>query len=215
MSSKKRLYISTTIVLLFGFLLIFFGTNGFQAFTAEKARTYKLIEKQPAFPNVTLEDSKERIYEFDEFKDKYVFITFIYTACTDVCPQLEINMFEVYEQIPDQYIGEDIVFLSISFDPENDTPEVLDKYRTFFQSDGESWRMARINDEHELQQLLDEFGVIVIPEEDGHFQHNVAFYLVDRDGMLMDVLDFDAIDEAADKINTILQADTKKLGDAS
>ncbi|MUK90121.1 redoxin domain-containing protein [Ornithinibacillus sp. L9] len=196
--------VAITIVLAFGVGLFFFGTDGFQAFTAETARTKKLLEEKPQFPNVTLEDSKERVYSFSEFDGKYVFITFIYTACTDVCPQLEMNMNEVYEQIPKEFIGEDIIFLSISFDPEQDDPKTLEKYRGFFGSDGETWRMARIPNQEELDSLLNEFGVIVIPEDDGNFTHNSAFYLVNPDGYLEEVMDYTKIDEAAETVRAIL-----------
>lgn len=195
---------AVVIVLVFGFLLFFIGTDGFQAYTAEQARTNELVEGQPVFPIVTLEDSKERTYPFSEFKGKYVMLTFIYTACSDVCPELERNLAEVYEAVPDEYIGEEIVFLSISFDPERDTPEILAKYQEVFSADGETWRMARITDEQELQNLLDEFGVIVIPDNNGHFAHNSAFYLVDPEGVLIDVMDYQKTDEAAEKVNGIL-----------
>src|SRR5690625_1698803 len=197
--------LAVIIVLLFGFVLLYVGTDGFRAFTAERARTNSLIAQQPAFPNVTLEDSNERTYSFPEFAGKYVMITFIYTSCTDVCLQLEVNLAEVYDLIPEKYIGEDIVFLSISFDPTRDDPETLDKYRSYFESDGETWRMARIPDQRELDQLLDEFGVIVIPEDNGHFTHNSAFYLVDPQGDLIDVMGYTETEKAADKVIDMLE----------
>ncbi len=184
------------------------GTDGLQAFTAETARVNQLIEEKPTFPDVTLEDSEGRTYPISEFEDKYVFITFIYTACTTVCPQLEMNMAQVYEQIPQEYIGEEIVFLSISFDPTRDDPATLDQYRNYFGSDGETWRMARISNETELQSLLESFGVIVIPDGKGNFAHNSAFYLVDPNGSLIDVMDYREIDQAASKVISIL--DTEK-----
>lgn len=196
--------ISVFLVILFGLVLFYFGTDGFRAYTAESARVNKLIEETPKFPKVTLEDSKERKYSIAEFEDKYVFITFLYTSCTTVCPELEYNMAQVYNQIPQKYIGEDIVFLSISFDPTRDTPATLEKYRGYFKSDGETWRMARIPNEAELKSLLDSFGVIVIPDENGTFAHNSAFYLVDKQGSLIDVMDYTKIDEAADKVVSIL-----------
>jgi len=197
------------LVILFGCALFFIGTDGFQAFTEETARTNKLIEETPKFPEVTLEDSMERVYPFSEFEGKYVMLTFIYTNCTDVCLQLEVNLAEVYDKVPAAYIGEDIVFLSISFDPTNDTPEVLDKYRSYFESDGETWRMARINDQSELDNLFNEFGVIVIPDGDGNFAHNTAFYLVDPKGNLVDVMDYTKIDEAAARITSILDQEVE------
>ena len=64
--------------------------------------------------------------------------------------------------------------------------------------------MARIKDQKELQYLLDEFGVIVIPDEYGNFAHNSAFYLIDRQGTLLEVLDYKKIDEAANTVISIL-----------
>jgi protein SCO1/2 len=200
------------IVLLFGFLLFYFGTDGFRAFTSETARVNRLLEEKPPFPEVMLEDSEGRTYPFSEFKGKYVFITFLYTSCTTVCPELEMNMSQVYERIPDTYIGEDIVFLSISFDPDRDTPAALNRYKEYFNSDGEAWRMARITDKAQLEALLDAFGVIVIPDGYGNFAHNSAFYLVDRQGVLTDVMDYKKVEEAARKIAAILDKETGDRG---
>ncbi|RHW42883.1 SCO family protein [Neobacillus notoginsengisoli] len=196
---------ASMMVLLFGLVLFYVGTDGFHAFTAEAARVERLKEEKPKFPEVTLEDSEGRAYPVSEFKGKYVFITFLYTSCGTVCPELEMNMGEVYKQLPERFIGKDIVFLSISFDAERDTPERLDKYKNMFESDGETWRMARIEDEAELDSLLKEFGVIVIPDGEGNFAHNSAFYLVDRNGNLADVMDYKQPGEAARKVTSILE----------
>lgn len=206
MKNKQYNSIAIFVVLLFGAILFFIGTDGLTAYTVETARVNKLMEENPVFPEVTLEDSKERVYSFSEFEGKYVMLTFIYTACSDVCPQLEFNLAEVYKQIPPKYIGKDIVFLSISFDPKNDDPATLEKYRYYFDSDGETWRMARISDQRELEGLLKEFGVTVIPDENGNFQHNSAFYLVDPNGILIEVMDYEEIEIAADKVNSILDS---------
>lgn len=207
MSKNWRNNLSIVLSVLLGCLLLYVGTDGFRAFTAESARTYKLLQEKPKFPRVTLEDSKERIYSFSEFEGKYVLITFIYTACTDVCPRLEYNLAEVYKQVPKEFIGKDILFLSISFDPSRDDPETLERYREAFGSDGDTWRMARITDQSELDYLLDEFGVIVIPDGNGGFAHNSAFYLVDRKGYLLEVMDYTKPEEAANTVVTILEGE--------
>lgn len=209
MEYSWRSIFAILIVLSFGTLLFYTGTDGFTAFTAEAARVNHLKAEQPIFPNVTLEDSKGRTYTISEFADQYVFITFLYTSCMTVCPQLEINMAEVYQRIPQRYIGEDISFLSISFDPTRDDPATLEKYRGYFDSDGETWRMARIKDQSELDTLLKQFGVIVIPDENGNFAHNSAFYLVDGKGYLIDVMDYKKTDEAADKVIRILETEAR------
>ncbi|GGA74636.1 SCO family protein [Ornithinibacillus halotolerans] len=204
MKKPQKQTIAILIVFLFGFVLFFIGTDGFKAYTAETARLLQLEKERPEFPQVTLEDSKGRNYTFNEFAGKYVMLTFVYTECTDVCPQLEMNLAEVYNQIPKEYIGTDIVFLSISFDPDRDDIEALQKYSHFFNSDEETWRMTRIEDKQELQNLLDAFGVIVIPDNSGGFTHNSAFYLVDPEGKLVEVMDYTKTKEAATKVHTIL-----------
>ncbi|WP_367949253.1 SCO family protein [Bacillus sp. FJAT-29790] len=202
--------IAVILVLLFGCVLFYIGTDGFKAFTAETARVNQLMEERPVFPDVTLEDNKGRKYPISEFEDKYVFITFLYTSCGTVCPQLEMNMAKVYDSLPKKYIGEDIVFLSISFDPTRDDPATLETYRKAFNSDGETWRMARIPNQTELASLLEKFGVIVIPDGLGNFTHNSAFYLVDKNRRLVNVMDFTKIDEAAEKVISILESDARE-----
>ncbi len=200
--------VASVVVILFGFVVFFIGTDGFQAFTTEQARTNQLIKEQPQIPNVLLEDSKSRTYTVEDLQqDKYLFITFMYTNCATVCPQLERNMQEVYQQLPSSIVKEDIQFLSISFDPEHDDPETLEKYRTYFDSDGETWRMARINDQQALDDLLNQLGVVVIPDDYGNFQHNTAFYFVDRDGYLVDVMDYTEIDQAVEQITSVIGGD--------
>jgi protein SCO1/2 len=53
---------------------------------------------------------------------------------------------------------------------------------------------------------LDRFGVIVIPDEYGNFAHNSAFYLVNPEGRLIEVMDYTLIEEAADQVTKILQS---------
>lgn len=197
-------------VLLFGAVLFYVGTDGFTAYTAETARVNQLIENKPQFPEVTLEDSLYNEYRFSEFKDRYVLITFFYTSCTTVCLELELNMSMVLDSLPKEYVGEEIVFLSISFDPERDHPERLNEYAGYFNADEENWRMARINDPQELKSLLDEFGVIVIPDDYGNIAHNSAFYLVDKEGSLIDVMDYKEVDEASRKVRSVLDKEVGK-----
>ncbi|MGP4078537.1 SCO family protein [Pseudalkalibacillus sp. R45] len=202
---KPHTIIASVLVMLFGFTLFHIGTDGFTAYTAETARASQLIEEKPEFPDVMFEDSEGRTYSISEFEDKYVFMTFIYTSCTSVCYILERNMAQVYDLLPRESIGKDIVFLSVSFDPSKDDPATLNKYKDYFNSDGETWRMARIPDQAQLDALLERFGVIVIPDGNGNYSHNSAFYLVDKQRRLVDVMDFTKVDEAADTIVTILE----------
>jgi protein SCO1/2 len=85
------------------------------------------------FPDVTLttQDGKPvRLYE-DLLKGKSVAINVIYTSCTDECPLETARMAEV-QRLLGKHAGKDVLFYSISIDPEHDTPEVLKAYAEKF-----------------------------------------------------------------------------------
>jgi protein SCO1 len=206
MSQKRRNAISSLIVILFGLALFYAETDGFRAYTAETARIIRLNGEKPEFPKAVLEDSEGRTYTISEFEGKFVFLTFIYTSCGTVCPQLEMNMTEIYDSLPSEYIGEDIVFLSLSFDPARDGVAALREYKHHFKPGDDAWRYARIPDHAELDDVLKKYGVIVLPDGKGDFMHNAAFYLVDRQGRLAEVMDDNEIQEAADKIERAIES---------
>ncbi|MEH7381734.1 SCO family protein [Bacillus sp. JJ1533] len=185
-----RKTVGILFALVAGISLLWVGTDGLQAFTAEKARIIELEREQPKLPSAILIDSNSETFHIQELEGKYTLFTFMYTSCGDVCPVLERNFAEIYENIPKEVLGKEVVLVSISFDPENDSPTVLKSYSDHFGADGEQWKMATIQDEHELQDVLDTLGVIVIPNEYGGYEHNSAFYVVNPEGKLTNIFDY-------------------------
>ena len=80
----------------------------------------------PNTPLITQDGVKVNFYE-DLLKGKSVAINVIYTSCTDECPLETARMAEV-QRLLGERMGKDIVFYSISIDPEHDTPKVLKNY---------------------------------------------------------------------------------------
>ncbi|WP_077617273.1 SCO family protein [Bacillus sinesaloumensis] len=185
-----RKSVGILFALVAGLSLLWVGTDGFRAFTAEKARIIELEREQPKLPTATLIDSNSQSFQLQELAGKYVLLTFMYTTCGDVCPVLERNFAEIYERIPETILGKDVVLVSISFDPEHDSPTVLQSYSDHFGADGNQWKMATIQDEKELQSVLDTLEVIVIPDEYGGYEHNSAFYVINPEGKLTNIFDY-------------------------
>ena len=205
----KKDFVISGVILFLGGLLLFLSTNGFTAFTMEAQRLQDLKDRPPEFPNIEVVDNKGREYDFDEFEGKHMLMTFIYTSCATACPEMSSNMKYVYDMIDPDLYEDDLVFLSVSFDTERDTVEVLDRYAGYFEADGESWRMLRVPDEDDLGDILDMYGVTVIPEGDTDYQHNTSFYLIEPDGRLGEVLDYRDIDHAAETIVEAVEEDAE------
>lgn len=81
------------------------------------------------FTDLPLLDQGGKTVRFytDILKGRVVLVSFIYTNCTDICPILMHNLVDVQERLGDRF-GKDVFFVSISVDPEDDTPEELKKY---------------------------------------------------------------------------------------
>jgi len=80
-------------------------------------------------PNVELithEGRKVRFYD-DLVKGKVVAINFMYATCRGACVPATAHLVEVQQSLGDR-MGREVTFLSISLDPERDTPEVLREY---------------------------------------------------------------------------------------
>lgn len=90
----------------------------------------------PNLPVVTQDGKTVRFYD-DLLKGKVVVINFIYTNCPDLCPISTARLAQVEEKLGDQ-MGRDYFFISMSVDPEHDTPERLKQYADAFGA-GSGW----------------------------------------------------------------------------
>lgn len=91
------------------------------------------------FPNVeVITQNGDRVHFYDDLiKGKIVLISFIFTSCTDLCPLTTARITQVVDRIQDQ-IGKTIFVVSITVDPENDTPEKLKAFADAFYK-GPGW----------------------------------------------------------------------------
>jgi len=78
---------------------------------------------------ITHEGEELRFYS-DILKDKLVVISFFYTHCPTAQPPL-VTFFGLQKKLGER-LGRDTMLLTISVDPENDTPEVIKEYSRKF-----------------------------------------------------------------------------------
>jgi protein SCO1 len=72
-------------------------------------------------PDFTLTSQDGAQLSLSDFRGKVVVVTFIYTSCKDTCPFLTAKMAQVQDKLGKDF-GSRIAFLSITVDPERDTP---------------------------------------------------------------------------------------------
>src|ERR1051325_1899561 len=79
---------------------------------------------------------KVRFYT-DVLQGKTVVVNAFFTTCTSVCPPMNRNMERIQEALGDR-VGKDVFLVSISVDPEADTPARLKDYARKFHA-GPGW----------------------------------------------------------------------------
>ena len=81
------------------------------------------------FTNVEVKTQDGRTLRFydDVMKGKILLINFFYTDCDAICPLMTENLARVQELLGHR-VGDEIRMVSISLQPEHDTPEVLAAY---------------------------------------------------------------------------------------
>src|SRR3954462_6068914 len=95
-----------------------------------------------SFPNVTLTTQDgEDVKFYDLIKGKIVAIDLIYTNCQYACPLETARMARMQQLLGDR-MGKDVFFISISIDPEHDTPAALKAYAEKYQA-GPGWIFLR------------------------------------------------------------------------
>jgi protein SCO1 len=131
----------------------------------------------------TLTDQKSRSLSLSQLRGKVVAINFMYTACQlpDFCLRM-VNHFAALRSRFAAELGRDLVFLTITFDPMRDQPDVLDRYASRWNPDPDSWRFLT-GPAADVRQVLDQFGVSAFPDE-GLMDHSLHTVLIDRSGNL-------------------------------
>ncbi len=82
------------------------------------------------------QDGEEVLFP-DDFRGAPVVVGFVYTNCPDICSFITSNIKKVYQEGKHP---EGTQFVLITFDPERDTPEVLQNYAYAFEMDREPFQ---------------------------------------------------------------------------
>lgn len=130
-----------------------------------------------------LVDQKNRPVSLSMFRGKVVAVNFTYTSCQlpDFCLRL-VNHFGALQQRFARALGRDLVFLTISFDPARDQPDVLARYAEQWRADAETWRFLT-GPVPEVRRALEQFDMAAFLN-DGMVDHGLRLAVIDREGRL-------------------------------
>ena len=150
--------------------------------STERDARLKEGDKMPTF-SLTNQNG-ERI-SLDTFRGQPFVLTFVFTRCPvpNFCPRMSNNFEELQAAIK---AGSGTLattrLLSITLDPDYDTPKILSDYASFHDSDLKIWSFAT-GDKKEIDSLTRAFSVYR-QNEGGTISHGLATALINRNGMI-------------------------------
>jgi len=134
-------------------------------------------------PDFTLIDQTRTPVALSSLAGKVVALNFIYTRCAlpQFCLRVTNNFGVLQKRFPRE-LGRDLVLLTITFDPMQDTPEVLAKYAAQWKADARTWHFLT-GEVDAVRRISALFGLDAFPDE-GLINHSLRTAIIDRRGTL-------------------------------
>jgi protein SCO1/2 len=189
--SNRKLFALSFAVVVLSVLLGFALWNWQAKLQLQGSGEEKPLEGLKAFgavPEFSLIERDGRRITLSDLKDKVWIVNFIYTNCPDTCPIQSAQMREIQEDSKNE---KDLRLVSITVDPERDTPEVLTEYANRFSADPERWFFLTGEKEtiYKFAQEGFRLGAVEIPHEKrpesgATHTHSPRFVLIDREAQI-------------------------------
>lgn len=158
------------------------ATPGVAHDNVAKPKSAERRELTVAVPDFTLVDQDKAIVGFASLRGKAVIVNFMYTSCPDICPLLTASVKAVQSQLTPRE-RDNVHFLSITTDPEIDTPAILKGYARRHGVDLSNWSFLT-GKPQALQQVWRNFGVSVDKKGKGLIDHTTLTTVVDPQGRM-------------------------------
>lgn len=173
-------------------------------FAVGGAETLARIRPAPSFELI---DSHRESVSGASFKGKIVVVSFIYTTCTGTCPLTTLKLNEVRKALQTEKLwGSKVEFVSISLDPERDTPETLAKHARAKGIDTQHWRFLT-GDPERVRKVIKAWDMWAKTDQNGVIDHPSRIFLIDAEGIEREIYSLETL-----SVETVL-ADIRALGE--
>ena len=158
--------------------------------------TSQLADIGPA-PPIRLIDQSGQPFDLASMQGKVVVISFIFTTCNGSCPATTATLYQTQEAFKKAGIwGGKVAFISISLDPERDSPEVLTRYARSYGADLDHWKfLTGTNDQ--VQRVLKSWDMWAKLGPGGVLDHPSRIFLIDRRGRQREIYNLEFLKPTA------------------
>jgi protein SCO1/2 len=157
---------------------------------------YPAANGNNCLPEVSLIDQHGSTVSLASLKGKPVLIDFIYTSCASTCPMLTAKMAAIAQKLG-LALGADVRIVSITLDPEHDSPAELAKYAQTHGASDSGW-LFLTGPPAKIDQVLALFKLRRTRDSDGSITHSISAFLLGPDGH--QIRQYNALDVSPDAV---------------
>ena len=133
-------------------------------------------------PIPRLVDQSGAYFTLGSLRGKPLVVTFVSAHCTDACPLIDGAFAAAAEQIAGRHISARL--LTITLDPEHDSPRVMQQLARRFAANRRYWLLAS-GTPADVHAIMRWFGVVAVQGRDGYADRHTTFvYVFNADGKL-------------------------------
>jgi protein SCO1/2 len=130
-------------------------------------------------PQTVLVDSAGKRFDVATLRGKIVLVSFVYTTCNGVCPATTRTLSRIQKRLQAAKLwGTSVAFVSITLDPDRDTPEVLGRYAQRFGADPSAWHFLT-GPSRQVERVITAWGMWVKRASTGVLDHPSRIFLID------------------------------------
>jgi len=183
--------------------------------------SYRLPPLGAAGDGRVIDSSGEAMTLHQLMGDKVLVLSFIYSSCSEAngCPLATHVLEKLQNRLLEDASGGGVRFISLSFDPGQDTPEVMSRYGGRFVEGDFDWRFMTTVNEQQLEPILRSYGQPIVRDPDseggnpGNISHILRVFLVDRNKRIRNVYSASYL-HADTMINDIRTLQLESLSDS-
>lgn len=150
--------------------------------SGHEAKSDERLSRIGPAPEFTLTREDGRLLALRDLRGKVVAVTFVYASCADTCPLLTAKLAGVQAKLGPDF-GPRVFFVSVTVDPERDTPDVLKRYGEAHGAKPGGWAFLT-GTPGEIRELTRRYGVFVRRNPGGDVDHTFLTSIVDQRGIL-------------------------------
>jgi protein SCO1/2 len=147
-----------------------------------ETRDEQRLPKIGPAPEFALINQEGKRIALKDLRGKVLAITFIFASCADTCPLLTAKMAGLQDRLGADF-GPRVRFVSITVDPERDTPDVLERYADAHRANPAGWAFLT-GTPAEIREVARRYGIFYRKTLRGNVDHTFLTSLVDRSGTL-------------------------------